>query len=73
MTNRAILVVVVLLVVYSLSDCHLKIILKAIFDCFLAAEMILFELFSRKEVLGVLVFDIPTAVKGTVGGLTRIG
>ena len=30
-------------------------------------------LVSRKAFLGTLIFDIPAAVKGTAGRLTRIG
>ena len=47
--------------------------LNAVFDCFWAAEVLLFALFSRKEILGTLIFDIPAAVKGAAGWLARIG
>ena len=35
--------------------------------------MLLFALFSRKEILGTLIFDIPAVVNGSAGRLARIG
>ena len=47
--------------------------LKTIFDCFWAAEVLLFDSFQGKRFLEHWFFDIPAAVKGTAGRLTRIG
>ena len=47
--------------------------LKTFFVCFWRPKVLLFVLFQRKRFLEHWFFDIPAAVKGTAGRLTRIG
>ena len=52
---------------------EVEFLLVLLFDCFWAAEVLLFYLFQGKRFLECWFFDIPAAVKGTAGRLTRIG